>query len=66
MNDDALRRLGQHAKEWATAYTRIVEELIQRGVPETEAREAATNAANHAATADWFEAKDRGPEWDEL
>lgn len=59
MNDDALRR-------WAETYVRLVEELMQRGVPEDDARRAATNAANHAAMADHLERQDADPWGEEL
>lgn len=65
MNDEALKRLARNAKAWSEAYVRLVEELMQRGVPEADAREAATHAANHAALADWYGA-DESPWGGEL
>lgn len=49
LNLEALAALGRAAGEYADAYVRVSEQLIKRGVPEPEAREEASRAANIAA-----------------
>lgn len=47
----ALAELGRNAGAWAETYVRLVEELVKRGVPESEARDEAARSANVAAYA---------------